>query len=77
MMGLVDWNVMALKATGSVSITAKDVFVAGENLGFTFGALFNSRPLQRCLRDAQDSAQHLMASNQSLDRYGAVLLADK
>jgi indole-3-acetate monooxygenase len=59
-----DWNVMALKGTGSVSITAKDVFVptaltvdpmepakrggaiyglnytifvAGENLGFTFG----------------------------------------
>ena len=197
-----DWNVMALKGTGSVSITAKDVFVptaltvdpmepakrggaiyglnytifvAGENLGFTFGvcnrfidelviyargksrgfdgrladrgafqyelgkssqqlqavqshalatlatvddamengneftardeaavaamtayctetavsaisrlmsfagagALFNSSPLQRCLRDAQGSAQHLVASNQSLDRYGAVLLADK
>lgn len=197
-----DWNVMALKGTGSVSITAKDVFVptaltvdpmgppkrggaiyglnypifvAGENLGFTFGvcnrfidelvvyargksrgfdgrladrgafqyelgkssqqlqavqahalatlatvddamendkeftargeaavaamtayctetavsavsrlmsfagagALFNSSPLQRCFRDAQGSAQHLVASNQSLDRYGAVLLADK
>jgi len=194
-----DWNVMALKGTGSVSITAKDVFVptaltvdpmepakrggaiyglnytifvAGENLGFTFGvcnrfmdelvvyargksrgfdgrladrgafqyelgkssqqlqavqahalatlatvddamengkeftargeaavaamtayctetaisaisrlmsfagagALFNSSPLQRCFRDAQGSAQHLVASNQSLDRYGAVLL---
>ena len=197
-----DWNVMALKGTGSVSITAKDVFVptaltvdpmepakrggaiyglnytifvAGENLGFTFGvcnrfidelvvyargksrgfdgrladrgafqyelgrssqqlqavqahalatlatvddamendkeftargeaavaamtayctetaisaisrlmsfagagALFNTSPLQRCFRDAQGSAQHLVASNQSLDRYGAVLLADK
>ena len=197
-----DWNVMALKGTGSVSITAKDVFVptaltvdpmepakrggaiyglnytifvAGENLGFTFGvcnrfidelvvyargksrgfdgrladrgafqyelgrssqqlqavqahalatlatvddamengkeftargeaavaamtayctetaisaisrlmsfagagALFNSSPLQRCFRDAQGSAQHLVASNQSLDRYGVVLLADK
>ncbi len=197
-----DWNVMALKGTGSVSITAKEVFVptaltvdpmelpkrggaiyglnyttfvAGENLGFTFGvcnrfidelvvyargksrgfdgrladrgafqyelgkssqqlqavqthalatlaavddamengkeftardeaavaamtayctetansaishlmsfagagALFNSSPLQRCFRDAQGSAQHLVASNQSLDRYGAVLLADK
>lgn len=197
-----DWNVMALKGTGSVSITAKDVFVptaltvdpmgppkrggaiyglnypifvAGENLGFTFGvcnrfidelvvyargksrgfdgrladrgafqyelgkssqqlqavqahalatlatvddamengneftardeaavaamtayctetavsaisrlmsfagagALFNSSPLQRCFRDAQGSAQHIVASNQSLDRYGAVLLADK
>ena len=41
------------------------------------GALFNSSPLQRCFRDAQGSAQHLVASNQSLDRYGAVLLADK
>ena len=196
-----DWNVMALKGTGSVSITAKDVFVptaltvdpmespkrggaifglnyqvfvAGENLGFTFGActrfidelvvyargksrgfdgrladrgafqyelgrssqqlksvqahalatlaevdnamengaefnarqeaavtamtayctetavaaisrlmsfagagaLFNSSPLQRCFRDSQGSAQHLVASNQSLDKYGAVLLAD-
>ena len=196
-----DWNVMALKGTGSVSITAKDVFVptaltvdpmeppkrggavyglnypvfvAGENLGFTFGActrfidelvvyargksrgfdgrladrgafqyelgrssqqlkavqahalatlaevddlmenggeftarheaavtamtayctetavaaisrlmsfagagaLFNTSPLQRCFRDAQGSAQHLVASNQSLDKYGAVLLAD-
>lgn len=196
-----DWNVMALKGTGSVSITAKDVFVptaltvnpmelpkrggaifglnytvfvAGENLGFTFGtcarfidelvvyargksrgfdgrladrgafqyelgrssqqlkavqahaldtlaevdtavengaefnarhevavsamtayctetavaaisrlmsfagagALFNSSPLQRCFRDSQGSAHHLVASNQSLDKYGAALLAD-
>ncbi|MCX6516269.1 MAG: acyl-CoA dehydrogenase family protein [Actinobacteria bacterium] len=196
-----DWNVMALKGTGSVSITAKDVFVptaltvdpmeppkrggaiyglnytvfvAGENLGFTFGtcqrfidelvvyarsksrgfdgrladrgafqyelgrsaqqlkavqahalatlaevdevmenggefnarheagvaamtayctetavaaisrlmsfagagALFNTSPLQRCFRDAQGSAQHLVASNQSLDKFGAVLLTD-
>lgn len=196
-----EWNVMALKGTGSVSITAKDVFVptaltvdpmqppkrggaiyglnypvfvAGENLGFTFGtckrfmdelavysrgkargfegrlsdrgafqyefarssqqlqaaqahalttlasvdelvesgreftpahesavtamtafctetavssisrlmsfagagALFNTSPLQRCFRDAQGSAQHLVASNHSLDRYGALLLAD-
>jgi len=142
-----DWNVMALKGTGSVSITAKDVFVptaltvdpmeppkrggsifglnypvfvAGENLGFTFGActrfidelvvyargeagvtamtayctetavaaisrlmsfagagaLFNTSPLQRCFRDAQGSAQHLVASNLSLDKYGATLLAD-
>ena len=196
-----DWNVMALKGTGSVSITAKDVFVptaltvdpmeppkrggaifglnypvfvAGENLGFTFGActrfidelvvyargksrgfdgrladrgafqyelgrssqqlkavqahalatlaevdeamenggefnarheagvtamtayctetavaaisrlmsfagagaLFNTSPLQRCFRDAQGSAQHLVASNLSLDKYGAALLAD-
>jgi len=195
-----EWNVMALKGTGSVSITAKDVFVptaltvnpmdpakrggaifglnynifvAGENLGFTFGAckrfldelvvyargkargfdgrladrgafqyelgrssqqlqamqahahatlaavdvamesgaaftasdeaavaamtayctenavaaisrlmsfagagaLFNSSPLQRCLRDAQGSAQHLVATNISLDKYGALLLA--
>jgi alkylation response protein AidB-like acyl-CoA dehydrogenase len=196
-----DWNVMALKGTGSVSITAKDVFVptaltvdpmeppkrggaifglnypvfvSGENLGFTFGActrfidelvvyargksrgfdgrladrgafqyelgrssqqlkavqvhalatlaevdeamenggefnarheagvtamtayctetavaaisrlmsfagagaLFNTSPLQRCFRDAQGSAQHLVASNLSLDKYGATLLAD-
>ena len=40
------------------------------------GALFNTSPLQRCFRDAQGSAQHLVASNQSLDKYGAVLLAD-
>jgi hypothetical protein len=40
------------------------------------GALFNTSPLQRCFRDAQGSAQHLVASNLSLDKYGAALLAD-
>ena len=40
------------------------------------GALFNTSPLQRCFRDAQGSAQHLVASNQSLDKFGAVLLTD-
>ena len=41
------------------------------------GALFNASPLQRCFRDAQGSAQHLVASNQSLDKYGAALLAER
>lgn len=39
------------------------------------GALFSSSPLQRCFRDAHGSAQHLVASSVSYDRYGQLLLA--
>lgn len=40
------------------------------------GALFSSSPLQRCFRDAHGSAQHLVASSVSYDRFGQTLLAD-
>ena len=39
------------------------------------GALFNSSALQRCFRDAHGSAQHLVVSNSSFDKYGSSLLA--
>lgn len=39
------------------------------------GALFNSSALQRCFRDAHGSAQHLVVSNSSFDKYGTALLA--
>lgn len=39
------------------------------------GAIFNSSAIQRCFRDAHGSAQHLVVSNSSYDRFGASLLA--
>lgn len=39
------------------------------------GALFSSSPLQRCFRDAHGSAQHLVASSISYDRFGQALLS--
>lgn len=41
------------------------------------GALFSISPLQRCFRDAHGSAQHLVASNVSYDRYAQTLLSDE
>lgn len=40
------------------------------------GALFESSPLQRCFRDAHGSAQHLVASSTSYDKFGQALLAE-
>lgn len=40
------------------------------------GGLFDSSPLQRCFRDAHGSAQHLVASSISYDRFGQALLAE-
>ncbi len=39
------------------------------------GAIFTDSVLQRCFRDAHGSAQHHVASNIALDRYGQLLLA--
>ena len=38
------------------------------------GAIFDESILQRCFRDVHGSAQHLVASNEAFDRYGADLM---
>lgn len=62
-------SAMATYCTGSAvdSITRLMAFAGA-------GALFTSSALQRCFRDAHGSAQHLVVSNSSFDRYGADML---
>ncbi len=70
----------AAEEQGVVSMLAystESAVAAATNL-FHFagaGALFTDGALQRCFRDAHGSAQHHVASNIALDRYGQQLLA--
>ena len=61
------------------SMTAYNTALCAEVVSRIFhfmgaSAIFDESVLQRCFRDVHGSAQHLVASNEAFDRYGADLM---
>ncbi|MGJ3509872.1 acyl-CoA dehydrogenase family protein [Enemella sp. A6] len=60
-------------ATSHIAHVSRKVVLACFDLAGT-GAIYNSHPLQRCLRDALVPAQHAMLQTNTIEAAGAVLL---